>query len=241
MYLALPSDGLASLPNLRAQMPRGITSVWPAEQPTQNIGDPRIFGTVFQDAEIFHAEIIERVCSQAYLLPGNYRGAGGKKIRDMESWSMPGFQLLMQRALLMFCRCHNVPSAHVLDRWANVMQHGDYSTPHSHYDAESALVYTVDPGETDPNDPMDGNFELIDSRIPFCCPYQPERPLRGIAPVTRAGVMLLFPAELIHHVRPYAGRRPRITVAWNISAGPPPTDRIIDPTKPVPMKTAMSE
>jgi hypothetical protein len=237
MHLELTPEHQQQLSSLKARLHRGETTVWSAQQPLQNLGDPRIFGTVFQDAELFHYELTERLCSQAYTLPATLRGAGGKKIRDLETWNLPGFQLLMQRALLMFCHCHGVTAAHVIDRWANVMQHGDYSTPHAHYDAQSAVVYTMDPGEIDPVETMDGSFEIIDPRIPFCCPYQAERPLRGITPLTRAGMMLLFPAEFIHHVRPYFGRRPRITVAWNICSGPPPTDRVIDPTQTVPMKT----
>jgi hypothetical protein len=33
------------------------------------------------------------------------------------------------------------------------------------------------------------------------------------------GFMVLFPAEWVHHVRPYSGSTPRVTLAWNISAG----------------------
>ncbi len=35
-----------------------------------------------------------------------------------------------------------------------------------------------------------------------------------------AGDMLIFPSAMVHCVNPYRGKRPRITLAWNI--GPQP-------------------
>jgi hypothetical protein len=164
------------------------------------------------------------------------RGVGGKKVRDADTWNMPAARLLTMRALLLFCLSQKKPSAHVLDRWANVMLTGDYSTPHSHYDTDSAVVYAVDPGEQMPQQSLDGEFELIDPRIPGCCPTQPERPIRGLSPQFVPGMMILFPAQFLHHVRPYSGQRPRITLAWNISAGPPPAGVEIDPTRQLTFK-----
>ena len=161
-------------------------------------------------------------------------------MRDLQTWGLAGMELLMQRALLMFCKVHNVNSAYVLDRWVNVMSHGEYSAPHCHYDAQSAVVYSLDVGDSDPGNSISGSFELQDPRLAACCPYQPQRPLRSLSPGIRPGLMLLFPAECLHFVHPYAGNRPRITVAWNISAGQPPSDQVIDPTKPVPMRSVES-
>ena len=49
-----------------------------------------------------------------------------------------------RRALLFAARTQNWAEAHLTDRWANVMEHGEYSTPHCHYDAEIAVVYAFD-------------------------------------------------------------------------------------------------
>jgi hypothetical protein len=237
MHLLLPAETPQAVASSSVMLSSGPVVLWPADQPLKPLGDERIFGTLFLDAPLLQSELLGPLSEQAARQPATMRGAGGKKVRDAVTWNFPAMQLLMQRALLCFCRAHGVREAHVLDRWANVMRPGDYSTPHAHYDAASAVVYFLDPGETDPCEPMDGTFEIIDPRVPFCCPGEPERPLRGLTPVARAGLMLLFPAALLHHVRPYQGGRPRITLAWNISPGPPPSDRVIDPTQPVPMKT----
>ena len=97
---------------------------------------------------------------------------------------MPAAQLLSMRAMLMVCHLRGVNSVHILDRWLNVMETGDYSAPHCHYDAEIAAVYFLDSGEAVPNDPFDGAFELMDPRIPFCCTNGPERPIRGLMPLS---------------------------------------------------------
>lgn len=227
---------VTSDPSRIVTFPRGSTSAWPEIQPVQAVGDPRIFGTIFQDVALFHPELSERICLQADTMPANMQAAGGKKVRDADTWNMVAAQLLTWRALMLYCVVRGVETAHVLDRWANVMTSGDYSTPHCHYDAEAAVVYSLDPGEIDAAQPMNGEFEIIDPRIAFCCPYQAERPIRGLVPKLLPGTMLVFPAEILHHVRPYHGERPRLTLAWNISAGLVPPGRVYDPTQPVPFK-----
>jgi len=231
MQLEIPAENPEQVALATWQFAGGATQVWPPPQPIQQLMDPRILGTRFQDSKLIHSEFAARLVSAAQELPPNYPGAGGKKVRDAITWEMPAARLLLLRAMLLFCRTQGVREAHVVDRWANVMEHGDYSGPHSHYESQAAVVYFLDPGESDPARPLDGKFELIDPRVPFCCSTRPECPTRGLVPGMEPGTMILFPAVFLHHVTPYPGRRPRITLAINISAGPPP--KVYDPTKPV--------
>jgi hypothetical protein len=210
----------------------GATRLWFPGQELQQIVDPRLFGTHFPDGTLLHPRAVRRISEQAALLPPTAYGWGGKKVRDHETWNLPEMQLLMQRALLAVCAARGASSAHVVDRWANVVEPGEFSKPHSHYDAETAVVYYLDPGGEGEGKPAGGEFEIIDSRIPFCCPNGPERPTRGILPDLVPGILLVFPAPFLHYVRPYYGRRPRITLAWNISVGPPPPG-LRDPAEPV--------
>lgn len=233
MHLTLPDSATAFQQSHAISLPTGPTQFWPEEQPLKNLNDPQIFGTVFQDAHLWHNEAIALACQAAENLPPNYCHAGGKKVRDHQTWGLAGLQLTLQRALIMFCRVHQVAQAHITDRWINVMKSGDYSSPHCHYDAQSALVYALDPGDVRPAEPWNGGFDLQDPRIAACCPYQPARPIRSLSPEFRPGLMILFPAEYLHFVHPYHGNRPRLTIALNISAGPPPTDRVIDPSQSV--------
>jgi len=198
--------------------------IWPENQRMQELGDPRILGTQFPDISLFHDSAIALVTRAAADLAPNIRGYGGRKVRDAATWGSPELTLLNWRALYLFCATRGVQSAHVVDRWINFMEHDDYSSAHCHFESDAAIVYSLDPGDPNPQRPASGRLEIIDSRIPICCPRRPERPTRKIAPEMLPGTMIVFPAEFIHLVNPYDGFRPRITVAWNISAGTPPPD-----------------
>ncbi len=232
MHLDFATQSLEQQSAAIVALATGQTQVWPAVQPIQQIADPQFQGTRFQDNVLILGELLPRVLAQAATQPPNVHGWGGKKVRDEQTWSLPSAKLLSTRALLMFCRATGATSAHIVDRWANIMEQGDYSKPHCHYEADGAVVYSLEPGDKVASIPGDGCFELIDSRVPFCCPSRPLRPTRGILPDMSPGTMIYFPAELLHYVKPYSGKRPRVTVAWNISAGPPPATPV-DFTKQV--------
>lgn len=202
----------------------GATVAWPLEQAITTRDDPRIFGTVFGDGNLVHPELAAALLAQAQRQPRGMLGFGGKKVREPGLWNLPGAKLLTQRALLFFCKSYQVLQAHATDYWANVMDPGDYSYPHCHYDSQASLVYYLDPGEPDPNEKLAGRFHFSDPRIPYCCSTHPERPTRGLLPDIRPGTLLMFPSEFVHFVHPYRGRRQRITLAWNISPGPPPAN-----------------
>ena len=194
---------------------------WPASARVGNIEDPRIFGAVFGDEPLVHPQLRASLMEQADQQPQGMLGFGGKKIREQAVWDLPAAKLLTRRALLLYCQVHSVTSAHTTDFWANVMDAGDYSYPHCHYDSVSSLVYYLDLGDSDPREKMAGRFHLSDPRIPYCCTTDPARPTRGLLPNLREGLFLLFPSEFVHFVHPHRGSRPRITLAWNIGTGQP--------------------
>jgi hypothetical protein len=200
----------------------GVAVTWPRGQQVTTRDDPRIFGVVFNDGNLIHPELAAALLSQAAKQPQGMLGFGGKKVREPGLWDMPGAKLLTQRALLFFCKCYNVRESHTTDYWANVMDPGDYSYPHCHYDSQASLVYYLDPGDFDPQEKLSGRFHFSDPRIPYCCSTHPERPTRGLLPDIRPGTLLMFPSEFVHFVHPYRGGRPRITLAWNIAPGPAP-------------------
>jgi hypothetical protein len=129
LSLELPADQPERVALAPWQVAAGATQVWPAEQPIQQLADPRIVGTRFQDSALIHPALTARILSAAVTAPAMVPGNGGKKIRDDATWATPAME---------------------------------------------------------------------------------------------PGTMILFPAVFLHHVRPYSGKRPRITIAFNISAGPPP-------------------
>ena len=147
MYLDLRTQSAASAAAATMAVGPDALTVWPREQPLQPIADARVLGTRFQDAARLHPAPHAAILAQAARQPANMHGWGGKKVRDAQTWSLPELQLLTRRALLFAARTQNWAEAHLTDRWANVMEHGEYSTPHCHYDAEIAVVYAFDAGD----------------------------------------------------------------------------------------------
>lgn len=109
--------------------------------------------------------------------------------------------------------------------WANISGPGHSNQMHCHPGALWSGVYYVDVGEDDPKVDVEGELLLVDPRFPMNTMYMPELILRypdggpqyaqhPIRPVN--GRMVLFPAWLKHSVRPYRGKRDRISVAFNL-------------------------
>jgi uncharacterized protein (TIGR02466 family) len=117
-----------------------------------------------------------------------------------------------------------------MNAWANVNRHGDFNHPHHHPAAFWSGIYWVDTGdaplEDEDADPVGGELELTDPRGVVPAFYAPTVRMAVKDCLSaggqdfftpRAGTMVLFPSWLVHAVRPYMGRRQRISVAFNLS------------------------
>lgn len=113
--------------------------------------------------------------------------------------------------------------------WANISGPGASNQMHCHPGALWSGVYYVDVGEDDPSVDVEGELLLVDPRFPMNTMYMPELVLRDkdnnpqysqkpIRPIN--GRMVLFPAWLKHSVRPYQGKRHRISTAFNLMVHP---------------------
>ncbi len=88
---------------------------------------------------------------------------------------------------------------------------------HSHVRSTASIVYAVSSGDEYPEDPLNGQFCLIDPRVEACCREQKGHMTSPFMPKMAPGTMIIFPANLVHCVNPYHGRTPRITIAWNVN------------------------
>jgi hypothetical protein len=86
-----------------------------------------------------------------------------------------------------------------IQAWANVMRAGSHHLAHRHGDARWSGVYYVEAGDPDSG-----------GAITFARGREVE------TVVARAGLLLLFPGDLLHSVGTYAGTAPRISVAFNL-------------------------
>jgi uncharacterized protein (TIGR02466 family) len=111
----------------------------------------------------------------------------------------------------------------LLEAWANVNPPGASNVPHSHGGTYWSAVYyvRVDPG-------TGGELVLHDPRMPALDMHAPALRFRdaGGEQVVRlkpeAGMIVLFPAWLLHSVAPWEGEGLRISIAVNMSAQPRP-------------------
>lgn len=147
-------------------------------------------------------------------------GQGGNRVRDLPGLNVPFFDLLNERAKQLFMRVTGSKTAVVDDCWANVFRDGYYALPHSHKRSIASIVYALDSGyeEDAESDVFNGLLLFSDPRMARCCPDKPGR-VSSPAFVSRKppGRMIIFPSHLTHQVTPYRGKRPRLSIAWNLN------------------------
>ncbi|MGF1609810.1 MAG: putative 2OG-Fe(II) oxygenase [Kiloniellales bacterium] len=196
--------------------------VWPEGQQFKVRGrEVRILRTSFADTADYHPGLIARVLAMAQepRHAAQYgRSLGGTKLYHLDQWDCQEARLLNARALS-FCRAALGMTEPVVDiAWVNVYRKGDYIVPHSHTRSAFSLVYFLDEGDPDPEDPNAGRFCFVDPRLPDCCLIEEARMTNPLMPTTKPGTLLLFPSHLVHSVNPYGGAQPRITASWNINS-----------------------
>jgi uncharacterized protein (TIGR02466 family) len=109
--------------------------------------------------------------------------------------------------------------------WANVNRSGHGNEFHSHPGSFWSGVYYVDDGGIDADPSLGGELEFMDPRGPGPAMYAPHLAY-GKAGLSvganetvgpKSGRLVMFPAWLLHQVRPYRGKAQRISIAFNLS------------------------
>lgn len=105
--------------------------------------------------------------------------------------------------------------------WINVNPTGAYNTPHDHPGNFWSGTYYVTVPNAGEGLESSGVIEFLDSstglsasmvRAPFTAPKASIRP--------KAGMLLIFPANLLHWVHPNAAKEDRVTIAFNAKFSP---------------------
>jgi uncharacterized protein (TIGR02466 family) len=109
--------------------------------------------------------------------------------------------------------------------WANINRSGHGNEFHSHPGSFWSGVYYVDDGGIEADPSLGGELEFMDPRGPGPAMYAPHLAY-GKAGLSvganetvrpKAGRLVMFPAWLLHQVRPYRGKAQRISIAFNLS------------------------
>ena len=110
--------------------------------------------------------------------------------------------------------------------WANINRTGHGNEFHSHPGSYWSGVYYVDDGGVSAHPALGGELEFMDPRGPAPAMYAPHLAFAlpgGLSAgtnqtiVPKAGRLVMFPAWLLHQVRPYLGTEQRISIAFNLS------------------------
>ena len=176
--------------------------------------------TTFEDHARYHPALLAAVLAAEQdprFRDTIFKGGCGIKVRNIPGWDAQAASLIHARALLFAHRTVSRRPVFADDTWASVYRAGDYCMPHSHLRSDLSIVYMLDPGDEDPGDAMAGRLCFADPRIEACCPHEPGRVTQHLLPTMTEGTMLIFASDYLHSVNPYHGRRPRITMSWNIT------------------------
>jgi uncharacterized protein (TIGR02466 family) len=119
-----------------------------------------------------------------------------------------------------------VATAWRANMWANVNKAGHGNEFHSHPGSFWSGVYYVDDGGVGADPGLGGELEFMDPRGPGPAMYAPHLAFAVPGGLSvganetvppRTGRMVLFPAWVLHQVRPYRGNAERISIAFNLS------------------------
>jgi uncharacterized protein (TIGR02466 family) len=186
------------------------------------------------EAAQVNAELSRAVLAREQHQPSKSHSTlgGWQSTWDVDSWAGVS-------AVKILAVARNVASRATLDRqgkpvtpawksnmWANINRSGQGNEFHCHPGSFWSGVYYVDDGGIAADPSLGGELEFMDPRGPGVAMYAPELgfALPGglsvganetISP--RAGRLVMFPAWLLHQVRPYRGTAARISIAFNLS------------------------
>jgi len=194
-------------------------AVWPTDTEVQDVtGSPMTYLTKFKDIDKYHDKLRERILelekdeNRTHTLK-----IGGNKVRYVHEWGTVESKLINARATAFFCQAVGRTDAVITASWASISRKYGYLSPHSHLECVASVVYMLDPGNSKNDNGLDGRFAIVDPRAPGCCDHEEDRMTTEIAPDMHPGSMMVFPSQLVHHVHPYTGDEPRITLAWNFA------------------------
>ena len=185
------------------------------------------------DAAALNADLRAVIVQRETTHPGAHHSnlGGWQSEWDMDRWGGPA-------AIKLLAIGRNTANRVTTDRhgnavvltwkanmWANVNRSGHGNEFHSHPGSFWSGVYYVDDGGIDADPSLGGELEFMDPRGPGPAMYAPHLAYSkaglsvGANETVRpkAGRLVMFPAWLLHQVRPYRGKALRISIAFNLS------------------------
>lgn len=185
------------------------------------------------DVTELNAALLTTILDRSRSDPGVIRSnrGGWQSAADFATWCGPAGTQLLETIVKLANGLTAIETAEGLvhhpprwnvNAWANINSSGDANASHHHPAAFWSGVYWVGTGAAGDG----GEFEMHDPRGILPAFYAPQ--LRFAIPgylsagsqdfyAPAAGVLVLFPAWLVHAVRPYQGAGQRVSIAFNLS------------------------
>lgn len=198
--------------------------VWPDDIRIFGGGQPGI--AAMENLDVLHLKraLIDRIfgveAESRAREPSPFRGAGGQKIRNLDAFGDPFFDLIDKRAKLLYMLLYRKSAAVVDDCWANIFVAGEWANPHCHNRAEASAVLSLLPPDMEviEDDFGAGQFYIADPRVKRCCPARDGYVTDNWMPMHGQDCLLMmFPGFVTHGVNPHHGDKKRISIAWNIN------------------------
>lgn len=183
--------------------------------------------------------LLERITEHRIHHPGVVLSNvhGWQSETDMLEWGDEAAQKLIEHVLAR-CDAHTVDVREegrrrfvwLPEMWANVNERGASNQMHCHPGSQWSAVYYVQDGYGGSDDrALGGELVFVDPRYPMIRMRDPDLRYRRpdgstdyqenrLRPST--GQLVMFPAWLMHYVRPYWGEGTRISIAINVSSRP---------------------
>ncbi len=185
-------------------------------------------------AVALNAELKAVILAQEKATPGTQHSnlGGWQSSWDMERWGGGTAARLLDvaRGVANGLTCDRqgrpVTIAWKTNIWANVNRAGHGNEFHFHPGSFWSGVYYVEDGGIGTDPSLGGELEFMDPRGAAPAMYAPHlawtvpggRSMGACETIPpRAGRMVMFPAWMLHAVRPYHGAAERISVAFNLS------------------------
>ncbi len=202
---------------------------------TRSFFETRIFTVDLLDMEALNAELERLVLAEAVREPGlvaSNRG-GWHSLPDLAQRPGTPYRALCDRLATYFQRVTEEAARAVgldlppyrlgLTAWAMAMGPGHYATLHDHAESTWSSVYYVNAGDpAPPTMPSAGVLAFVDPRRATPTAHGVDLFPTSFEVTPRTGRLVIFPGYLQHHVHPYLGQRPRISIAANAVVHPAP-------------------
>jgi uncharacterized protein (TIGR02466 family) len=182
-----------------------------------------VFSHMLKDAEPLNAQLRDVILEAESKIEGVARSnlGGWQSAPDFFEWDSPSVTTLQRHvahalnvATLRLTGRPNLAFRFDLFGWAAVNRDGHYNTTHVHPTATWSGIYYVHPGDERPGE-HNGLLELVHPVAASVMSFFPNILPSARIVQPKAGMLILFPSYLQHHVRVYRGARPRICVPFN--------------------------